>query len=811
MEAVCHLCGLAFAQPVEGRFADEVRSFCCVGCMNVYAILRESGVLQPGVDIRDTELFRESLRLGLISNRAQSEATLPIPPGTETVEAVYLVTGMWCSSCAWLIEHALGGERGVVSVEVLFASDLLRLRYCPQYLPPDRIAKRVAKLGYRLQPYDPSSGPDHAETRDLVLRTGVAAFLWLNVMALSLVIYASYWEAISDPARRIVPLVLLLLATPAVFYSAWPILRSAVRGVAAGALRMEVLIGLGILAAYGYSATQIFTGGHHYYFDTACAVVTLVLAGKLVERRAKQRTAESTALLYRMMPRKARVLDRGRERFVSIEALQAGMEFLVKPGERIPADGVVIGGNSHVDESILTGESAPVAKSADAAVAGGSLNVGGVLQIRATRVGAESTLAQIVRSVEQAMSTRSQVERMVDRVSRRFVPAVILIACLTCAAGLAGGLTAFAALMRSIAVVVIACPCALGIATPLAITATVGTASRRGILIRDSRILETFRQIGVVILDKTGTVTEGEFQVLEMLPARVLAGGAGAAQISPLAAAAAVEAFSEHPIGRATVRHARDQGITIPAARDIMVRRGLGISGRVDGAEVTVGSRRMIREAGVTLDPEIDSAAALWESRGATAAWIACNGELAGAFALGDRIRPDAAWLVSRLRRSGIRTVLISGDSESTTAWTAAAIGAQEYCAGVLPEQKVAAVQGFQQAGARVAMVGDGINDAPALAAADVGIALGSGSDLAMQAAPVVLVGCSLDRVIEAFDVASAGFRVVRQNLFWAFFYNTAGIALAVAGILSPIAAAAAMVISSLTVIGNSLRLRRDL
>jgi heavy metal translocating P-type ATPase len=804
MHPACDLCGLAAVQPLEQRSGADLHSFCCMGCMNVYTILRESGILQPGVDARDTGLFRESLRRGLISNGAPSPLAPSIPEGAETRETVYHVTGLWCASCAWLIEYA-------VSAEVMFASDLLRIRYCPQYLLPGRIAARVAALGYRVAEYDPHGGRDRAESRDLLLRTGVAAFLWLYVMTLSLVMYASYWEAISDSARRVVPLALLLLATPAVFYSAWPILRIAGRGALAGALRMEALVGLGILAAYAYSAAQAFTGGKHYYFDTACAIVTLVLAGKLAERGAKERTAGAIALLYRMMPRKARLVDQGRERFVAIDALLSGMEFLVKPGERIPADGVVVGGDSHVDESILSGESAPVPKAVGASVAAGSLNLAGALEVRATRVGEDSTLAQIVRSVESAMSTHSAVERIVDRVSRKFVPAVILLAALTFAGGTAFGLTPLTALMRAIAVLVIACPCALGIATPLAITAAVGAASRRGILVRHSRVLETFGKIDVVVLDKTGTVTEGDFGVLELVPAPAYALAGGAPSLAPLAAAAAIEAFSEHPIARAAVRYAEGQGIPVPKAREIAIHQGMGISGRVDGVRVTVGSRRMMAERGVNVDPEIAATASRWESRGATVAWIACDGVLAAAIALGDRIRPEAATLTRELRRRGIRTALISGDAERTTAWAAAEIGADEYRAGVLPEQKVAAIRSFQQKGARVAMAGDGINDAAALAVADLGIALGSGSDLAMQAAPVVLMGNSLGRVIEAFDISRSAFRVIRQNLFWAFFYNSLGIALAMTGVLSPILAAVAMVLSSMTVIGNSLRLNRSL
>jgi heavy metal translocating P-type ATPase len=797
----CSLCGLAAGRaPIARRFEDGIEQpFCCLGCMNVYAILRESGVLASGVDIRDTDLFKQSLRLGLIANaEASRKAAAPaIPADAETKETIYHVSGMWCSSCGWVIEHALAVEPGIVSAEVMFASDLLKIKYCPQYVPPGRITDRIATLGYRAGEYAPQADRDHSERRDLLLRIGVAAFLWLNVMTLSLVIYASYWEAISDSARRIVPLCLMALATPAVLYSAWPVLRIAAIGLRTFTLRMEALLALGIVAAYGYSAVQALTGGTHFYFDTACAIITLVLLGKLLERGAKERTAQSIALLYRMMPKKARLMaPDGRERFVSIEALEPGAVFCVKPGERIPADGQVVAGSSHVDESVLTGESAPRTRNPGDGVICGSLNAGGVLEIRATRVGADSTLSQIIRSVESAMSSRSAIERVVDRAARMFVPIVIGVAALAFFGGVAFGVDSATALMRAIAVLVIACPCALGIATPLAITAAVGAASRRGILVSDSRVLELVNKVDVMVLDKTGTVTEGDFAVLDLaLPREVL----------PLVAA--VEAYSEHPLGRASVRHAQSQGLSIPSALDIEIYKGQGIAGFINGRRIVVGNRRLVPG----IEPALEARASQWEASGATVAFVSIDGRPAGAMAFGDRVRVGAPELIAALRARGIRTIMLSGDSEATTAFVARQTGVDEFRAGVPPDGKLALIGELKTGGRTVAMAGDGVNDAPALAAADLGIALGSGTDLAMRAAPVVLMSPALDRVLEVFDLSRMTLRTVRQNLFWAFFYNVAGITLAITGILNPILAAGAMVLSSLSVIGNSMRLGRTL
>jgi heavy metal translocating P-type ATPase len=400
--------------------------------------------------------------------------------------------------------------------------------------------------------------------------------------------------------------------------------------------------------------------------------------------------------------------------------------------------------------------------------------------------------------VESAMANRAPIERVVDRVSRVFVPVVVGVAVVTLVGGLAAGLPAQEALMRAIAVLVIACPCALGIATPLAITSAVGTASRRGILIRDSRVLEEVEKVDVVILDKTGTVTEGNFSVLESTPA----GG------DWLAAAAALETWSEHPLGHAVVRKAQEAGLAIPSASDVEVRKGLGLTGVVGAQRWAVGSRRLMTESGAVIEPDIDSAASAWEARGLTVAFAARDGVPAGAMAFGDRVRDGAAALVSALRARGVRTVLLSGDSRAATALVAEAIGAGDYRADVLPDGKRAFVERCREEGSVVAMVGDGVNDAPALAAANLGIALNSGADLAMQAAPVVLMSADLGRVIQIFDLSRLTLRVVRQNLFWAFAYNAVGISLAAAGVLTPILAAGAMVLSSLSVIGNSTRLR---
>jgi heavy metal translocating P-type ATPase len=821
---ICTLCGLGNGRhPFTGVYGGEEKRFCCLGCRNVYAILVESGVVASGQEMRETEIFRQSLALGLISQRDSaaedgSAWTTGIPAGTPTTETLLQVTGMWCSSCAWLIEHALREERGVVRAEANFAADLVRVTYCPQYLPAERIGERIRGLGYQTSEYLGESETASAEKRDLLLRLGVAAFFWMNIMTLSTALYVGYFEQIAESVRRYMPFLLMVLALPVVFYAAWPILRLAWKGALNLTVRMETLLALGILAAFGYSTIQAFTGGDHVYFDTASAIVTLVLLGKLIERNAKDRTVRAIGALYRMMPKKARLLVDGHERFVTVEALEIGAVFLVKAGERIPADGVVISGSSHTDESLLTGEVTPVARTAGEAVIAGSINLSGVLEVRATKVGAETTLARIIQLVEKALSSKSPLERTVDRISRVFVPVVVLIAvttflvCWQFEIGSPGEAPADAlaeSLMRAITILVIACPCALGMATPLAVTAAIGTASQMGILVSDSLVLETIRRISTVVFDKTGTITRGRFAVVETMTA-------GTAQFAEVALPrlATLEQYSEHPLGRALVAHARESGIIPGVAEGIEIHQGLGVTGLVDGTEWLIGNRRLFETRQIEWPAELISQAVEWERTGRTVTFYGCRppaGHLVpgGIIAFGDTIHPEAAALMAALASRGIETLIVSGDSEASTAWTCREVGADGYHAEALPSDKIRIISERQRQGKIVAMVGDGINDAPALAQADLGLAVGSGTEVAMKAAAVVLMTSSLSRIMSVFDLAAQTWRIVRQNLFWAFFYNTLAIGLAITGILNPILAAGAMLLSSISVIGNSMRLSK--
>ena len=834
MDRECNLCGLGCgAHPLQQRVAETDCFFCCLGCLNVYLILSESGALKDGQDARQTELFQRSLRLGLISNRVSVKPTgeaANVPP-LPTEELVLHVTGMWCTSCAWLIEHALASVPGVVQAEVSFASDLTRVRYQPQITPPEHITKRIESLGYTAREYADHDDAADAERHDLIVRTGISAFLWANIMSYSLALYTGYFQQIPGSVRRGLPFLVMALATPVVFYCAQPVLRLGWRGLLHGTIRMECLLSLGILAAYGYSVAQAFRGEIHLYFDTATAIVTFVLAGKLVERGAKETVSQWIGQLHRMMPNKVRLLVKGVERFVAVEALTPGQIFIVKAGERIPADGCVIEGESHSDESLLTGESAPVGKKCGDRAVAGSINLDGVLSVQATRSPGDSTLSNIIALVEQALSSRTDLERAADRVSRIFVPSVVLIALLTFFFTWAtGSLTLGEALMRAITVLVIACPCALGLATPLAVTAALGAASRTGILVREGRVLETLRKIDTIILDKTGTVTEGKFSLLDLVACEeasaepVLAGvmhseqaalkappypQCKAADDRTLSLLASIERHSEHPLGVAVTELARWRRTPLLDATSVKIHKGRGISGVVAGTNVFAGNRRLMNELAISIDDSSRQQADAWEEEGKTVSFVGWDGRLQALAAFGDRPKPEAIDLVAELKRRRLNVQLVSGDSCSATQWIASYLHTDSCQGEVLPEEKADVVKRLQELGAVVAMVGDGINDAPALAQADLGIAMGSGTDIAMKAAAVVLMNGSLQKILKVFDISRRTMQVVRQNLFWAFFYNTLGIALAVTGVLNPIMAASAMLLSSLSVVGNSLRVAR--
>ncbi len=743
-------------------------------------------------------------------------STLPAAPATTDVEL--LIGGMTCASCANRVEKKLNKLDGVTAT-VNYATEKARVSFGPGTTPEDLIAT-VEKTGYTARLPEPPAPEAVDETepaddpvRALRTRLLICTVLTVPVVAMAMVPALQFpnWQWLS-----------LTLAAPVVVWGGLPFHRAAWTNLRHGAATMDTLVSLGTGAAFLWSLYALFWGTagmpgmtHPFeltiartdgsatiYLEAAAGVTTFLLAGRFAEARSKRRAGAALRALLELGAKEVSVLRGGTEQRVPVGELAVGEQFVVRPGEKIAADGEVTDGSSAVDASMLTGESVPVEVGPGDPVVGGTVNAGGRLVVRATRVGATTQLAQMARLVEEAQNGKAEVQRLADRVSGVFVPVVLALTVATLGFWIGTGAGLSAAFTAAVAVLIIACPCALGLATPTALMVGTGRGAQLGILIKGPEVLESTRRVDTVVLDKTGTVTTGRMTLLGVVPAE----GESADEV--LRRAGALEAASEHPIAQAVARAAAESG-PLPAVEGFANVEGLGVTGVVDGSAVVVGRRRLLADWSQPLPAALERAADEAEAAGRTAVAVGWDGAARGVLVVADAVKDTSAAAVVQLRDLGLHPVLLTGDNERAARAVAAQVGIDEVVAEVLPQGKVDVVRRLQGEGRVVAMVGDGVNDAAALAAADLGLAMGTGTDVAIEASDLTLVRGDLRAAADAIRLARRTLAVIKGNLFWAFAYNVAAIPLAMAGLLNPMIAGAAMAFSSVFVVTNSLRLRR--
>jgi P-type Cu+ transporter len=725
------------------------------------------------------------------------------------------ITGMTCASCANRIERKLNKLDGV-SATVNYATEKARVEFDPAAVSPEELVGAVEAAGYQavLPSTDPVAEPEEDETAPLRRRLILAALLSVPALLMAMIPALQFdnfqWLSLN-------------LVTPVVLWAAWPFHKAAWANLKHGTATMDTLISVGTLAAWLWSLYALFIGdagmndmrmafdvipnpgegADQIYLETAGIVTTFLLAGRYFEAKAKRRAGAALKALLELGAKDVAIIDAsGTERRVPVEQLAVGDRFVVRPGEKVATDGVVEQGTSAVDMSMLTGESVPVEVAPGEEIAGATVNAGGRLIVRATKVGADTALAQIARLVEDAQTGKAPVQRLADRISGIFVPIVILLSLATLGFWLGTGESASFAFTAAVAVLIIACPCALGLATPTALMVGTGRGAQLGLLIKGPEVLESTRRVDTVVLDKTGTVTTGKMALVEI----TVAGGVD--RDEALRLVGALEHASEHPIAQAIATAAEAKG-PLPAVEGFANREGLGVEGVVDGHALIVGRPALLADWAMHLDPELDAARRAAEARGQTAVAAGWDGQATAVFVVADTVKDSSAEAVASLRALGLRPVLLTGDNETTARAVAHEVGIDEVIAEVLPADKADVVRRLQAEGRVVAMVGDGVNDAPALAQADLGLSIGTGTDVAIEASDLTLVSGDLRAASDAIRLSRATLRTIKQNLGWAFGYNVAAIPLAAIGLLNPVIASLAMVFSSISVVSNALRLRR--
>jgi Cu+-exporting ATPase len=809
----------------EKRVDIPVTGMSCASCaINIERALKKV----PGVQQANVNFASEQASVSFDPETVQVERVIEkikdAGYGVAQASVELPITGMSCANCAMTIERTLKKKvPGVVDASVNFASERARVDYIPSLATVDDFIAAIEGAGYgAIRPDEALDGEDaemqarRAEIRDQTVKFAVGVVFTVPLFILSMGRDFGLFGLWSQAFWM--NWLFLALATPVQFYTGWDYYTGGWKSLRNKSANMDVLVAMGSSVAYFYSLALLLDPrfGHHVYFETSAVIITLIKLGKMLEARTKGRTGGAIRKLMGLRPKTATILVEGREKEISLSQVKVGEDVVVRPGEAIPVDGVVLEGESSVDESMLTGEPIPVDKGEGDRVAAGTINGEGRLIFKAHKVGKDTALARIIKLVQEAQGSKAPIQALADKVAAVFVPGVMGIAVLTFILWWAVGGEFVPAMIRMVAVLVIACPCALGLATPTAIMAGTGKGAEKGMLFRNSQALETATRLSTVVLDKTGTITMGKPAVAEL----VVSNGHLGDEQDLLRLAASVERGSEHPLGRAVVREAERRGLDLYKAESFKAFRGAGVSAKVDGHEVLVGKPAWLREDEVSLASEEERIRSL-QGQGKTVMVVVVDGEPGGLIAVADQLKPESKESIEALHRQHLDVVMLTGDNIQSARAIASEVGVDEVLAEVLPEEKSMKVKELQQKGKIVGMVGDGINDAPALAQADVGMAIGTGTDVAIESGDIILVSGSLSGIPRAIELSRQTMRTIKENLFWAFVYNIILIPIA-AGVLypfeflpfflrqlHPILAAFAMAMSSITVVSNSLRLYR--
>ena len=778
-------------EQIDGR---ELR-FCCHGCQGVYRII-------TGAGLDSFYRNRNWDELGIPTGAFEAEydeASLDghvIRRDETTADIALIIEGIRCASCVWLLEKLLLREVGITAIQVNYGTHRAVIRFNPQVTTPAKIFTSISRFGYLPHPFSPGIAHQAAarEQRSLLIRFGTAAFLSMQLMGFSFALYGGYFHGIDPEIRQLIQYFAAAVATPVVFYSGWPFLAGAWRSLKNRSASMDLLISLGVSTAYSYSLYAMFSGGE-VYFDTAAMIITLILLGRLFESSARTRSISGIDKLLQLAPNSANRVDGDEVNVVASASLIPGDIILVRPGERIPVDCQVLTGVTEVDESTITGEPMPILRQEGDKVSAGSLNLSTSVRLQVDRVAAESFVARMARLVEEAQNRKAPIQSMADRVATLFVPLVATIAIGTWAFWWFSGASQAEALLNAVSVLIVACPCALGLATPTAVLTASGSAAGNGILFRGGDILEAISRVDLVAFDKTGTLTCGQPTVNQIIPAT---GQTGAALLELASRAAS---GSNHPLAIAVLASARAAGVQPGIAGPVTSMPGRGLKTQGENGDILTGSRAFLTENSIEV-PAIDSAAG-------TEVHVSLDGVWQGLLLLHDPLRTEAEQTIRELKGLGLETVLLTGDRPETARQVCTTLVLPDFHANMSPADKTAWIESQQRNGHTVMMVGDGINDAPALSLADVGCAMAGGTDIALETSDLVLTRTNLASLHQAVFIGRKTMQVIKQNLFWAFTYNLITLPLAASGKLAPVWAAAAMAGSSILVVSNSLRLGR--